>query len=282
MNSAIATSPLTRPRVEFAALSLMFLAVFFPFAVGLVQDWNNRPDASHGWLVLPVALWIAWTRRKALENAPAQVFTPALGIVIFGLIGAIVSARASLTSVGYISIMMTLNGLLLYHLGWPRFRVVAFPALFLFLMIPLPVTITGAITFPLQQFASRAAELCISLIGIPVQRMGNVLTLPGGSLEVAEACSGLRSAMTFVTLGALTAWLTPGAVRKALVLILALPFALLANVIRITATGVLVQFFGPAAAQGTPHEAVGMGAFLIGLALYAASTKALGSRWSHI
>ena len=279
MNTAAAPAA-PRPKADFALLCLLFVAVFSPFVPSLVQDWNTRPDASQGWLVLPLALWIAWTRRDAVFRQPAGLCPPALALVVVGLLGAVIAARATLDSVGRVAMVVTLNGLLLFHLGWARYRPVAFPALFLFLMIPVPVTITGAVTFPLQLFATRSAELAIGLTGIPVHRMGNVLTLPGGSLEVAEACSGLRSAMTFVTVGTLVAWRTPGAWRRVVVLALALPFALLANVVRITATGLLLEVFGPRVAQGLIHEAVGVVAFLIGLGCYAAAARGLGSEWT--
>lgn len=279
MNKGTNSIAIYRPRVELAALAALFVAVFLPVVPGLVQDWNNRPDASQGWIVLPLALWLAWGRREAVRREPAGIFMPAIGIVAFGLLAAVVSFRAGLESVGRLGLVTTLNGLLLYHLGWARYRWIAFPALFLFLMIPVPITITGAVTFPLQLFATQASELTIGLIGIPVERMGNILRLPAGSLEVVEACSGLRSAMTFVTLGALTAWMTPGIVRKIAVVALAIPCALLANIIRITATGALLQLFGPTAIEGLAHDALGLVSFLIGLGVYAAAAKALGSQW---
>ena len=270
----------TRQRIEVVLLAGLFAALFAPFMASLVEAWQNRPDASHGWLVLGLAGWFIWRRRDVVRAEPAATYGPAIAIVVFGLLAAVVAVRASLESVGRMALVITLNGLLLYHLGVARYRQIAFPALFLFLMVPVPITITGMFTFPLQLFASTASEFAIELLGIPVARTGNVLALPGGKLEVAEACSGLRSAMTFVTLGVLLAWLTPGVGKKILLVALSVPLALLANVLRITSTAVLLTMFGPAAIHGIAHDAVGIVSFLTGIALYAAISRMLGSRWT--
>lgn len=268
-----------RSRVEIGALAALFVLLFAPFMVSMVDAWNNRPDASHGWFIIPIAGYLIWKQRAQVRAQPEGSFSPAIAAVVVGLMAAVVSARADLESVGRIALVLTLNGLLLYLLGAARYRKIAFPALFLFLMIPVPITITGSVTFPLQILSSILSEHLISILGIPVNRMGNVLCLPSGNLEVAEACSGLRSMMTFVTLGVLLAWLTPTVWKKVLVSVLAVPFALLANVIRISATAILVDGWGPAAASGWIHEAVGIVSFLVGLVLYAVTAKFLGSKW---
>jgi exosortase len=279
MNSTLAHLN-NRTRAELALLGALFLALFGPTLVSLVQAWNERPDASHGWFVLPISLYIAWRKRSAFLAAPQRTFRPGLTLVVVGLLGVILSTRAALDSVGRIALVLTLNGILLYAAGPSRYRVWAFPALFLFLMIPIPITVTGAFTFPLQIFATVLSEHSIALIGIPVQRLGNVLQLPAGRLEVAEACSGLRSLMSFVTIGALLAWVTPRLTGKALIVAGSILFALFANVLRITLTAALVEMVGPAAAEGWIHGAVGLVSFMVGLGLFAAASKALGSRWS--
>jgi len=266
-------------RIEIGVLTALFALLFAPFMISMVGAWNNRPDASHGWFIIPIAGYLIWKQRAEVRAQPEGSFVPAIGAVLAGLFAAVISSRADLESVGRIALVLTLNGLLLYLLGTARYRKIAFPALFLFLMIPVPITITGAITFPLQILSSILSEHFISLLGIPVNRMGNVLCLPSGNLEVAEACSGLRSMMTFVTLGVLLAWLTPTVWKKLLVGVLAVPFALLANVLRISVTAILVDGWGPAAAGGWIHETVGIGSFLVGLVLYAVSAKLLGSKW---
>jgi exosortase len=275
-----ASASQVRPRIETVVLAAMFAAVFGPFMTSLVQAWIERPDASHGWFVVPISAWIAWRKREAFRAAPARTWWPATALMVVGLLAAIVSMRAALESIGRLALVVTLNGLFLFLFGPARYRVIAFPSLFLFLMVPVPITFTGAVTFPLQIFASKLSALSIGMLGIPVVRMGNVLELPGGKLEVAEACSGLRSLMSFVTLGILLAWVTRGSWRKIAVALLAVPFALIANVLRITVTAAAVHLFGPAGASGFVHEAVGIGSFLAGLALYAMAARLLGSRWA--
>lgn len=269
----------SRSRIEIGVLTLLFAAVFAPFMISMVQAWNERPDASHGWFIIPIAGYLIWKRKDDVRAEPEGTCAPAMGAVIAGLFAAVISSRADLESIGRLALVLTLNGLLLYLLGQARYRKIAFPALFLFLMIPVPITITGELTFPLQILCSQLSARLIAILGIPVTRMGNVLCLPSGNLEVAEACSGLRSLMTFVTLGVLLAWTAPRVWKKILVALLSVPFALLANVVRITATAILVDRFGPSAAGGWLHESVGVISFLLGLALYAASAKFFGSKW---
>lgn len=269
------------PRLETAAVIALFLAMFAPVFASLAKAWSSRPDASHGWFVVPIAGYLMWKRRKEVTMQPGGSYGPAVAIIVAGLLGAVISARADLESVGRLAVVITLNGLLLYLLGPARYRPIAFPALFLFLMVPVPITITGSLTFPLQIFSSAVSEHAIALLGIPIHRMGNVLQLPAGTLEVAEACSGLRSMMTFVTVGVLLAALASRILNRLVIVVLSVPFALMANVFRITVTAVLVDRFGMAAAEGLTHEMVGILSFLVGLGLYAGVARLMGTRLSE-
>jgi exosortase len=121
-------------------------------------------------------------------------------------------------------------------------------------MIPLPAIVFNQITFPLQLLASRVGESSLSAVGIPVLREGNIIVLPHTSLEVAEACSGIRSLMTLLALGIVFGYFTDGrsSVRTAIAL-MTIPVAVLANGIRVAGTGMLAYYFGVQAAEGFFH-----------------------------
>ncbi len=175
-----------------------------------------------------------------------------------------------------VSLLVLLAGMILFLAGWKVLRAVSFPLAFLLLMIPIPVIIYNQITFPLQLLASRFATFWLEVAQVPVLREGNVLILPNYSLEVVEACSGIRSLMTLITLAVAYGYLVEPrrSVRYALV-ILMIPIAIVSNAIRIMGTGVLTYHFGPKAAEGFFHEFSGWVIFLAALILMFASHSIL-------
>src|SRR5207244_1888849 len=150
-----------------------------------------------------------------------------------------------------ISLLGVLAGMILFLFGWAHLRALAFPLAFLLLMIPLPAIIFNQIAFPLQLLASRAGEYAISAADIPVLREGNVLVLANTSLEVAEACSGIRSLISLLTLGIVYGYFTD---RRTIVRVVlaasTIPIAIVTNGGRVAGTGIAANYFGPEAAQG--------------------------------
>ena len=167
----------------------------------LASDWWTDGNYSHGFFIIPIAAYLAWERRDRFFAAPQRPSSLGL-IVIVGsilvLAGGVLGSELFLTR---ISILGTAVGIVLFFFGWARLRVLAFPMAFLFLMIPLPAIIFNQIAFPLQLLASKFGESTLNVVEIPVLREGNVLILANTSLEVAEACSGIRSLISLLTLG---------------------------------------------------------------------------------
>jgi exosortase len=167
-----------------------------------------------------------------------------------------------------LSLLVVLGGLIVLFLGWSFFRAVLFPWAFLLLMIPIPAIIFNQITFPLQLLASKVASTSLPWMGVPVLREGNVIVLPAMALEVAEACSGIRSLMSLMTLAIIYGYLMERRVSVRVLLALAsIPIAVAANSFRIVGTGLLVQYWDPEKAQGFFHEFSGWLIFVISLAM---------------
>jgi exosortase len=175
---------------------------------GLVSDWANDDNYSHGFLIVPLAAFFAWERREKFLSAPVApsawgllVVLASLGLLVVGLLGAeFFVSRVSLIGV--------LAGTIWFLWGSARLRVMLFPLAFLLLMIPIPAIVFNQIAFPLQLFASRFGVAVMELANVPVLREGNVITLATTQLEVAEACSGIRSLISLLTLGIVYGYFT--------------------------------------------------------------------------
>jgi len=189
------------------------------------------------------------------------------------LLAGILGAELFLTR---ISIVGTLAGSALFLFGWKRLRVLAFPLGILLLMIPIPAIIFNQIAFPLQLLASRVGEFTLSSVEIPVLREGNVLILANTTLEVAQACSGIRSLVSLLTLGIMFGYFTDqrGWVRVFIALS-TIPIAIVANAARVAGTGIAAHRFGPEAAEGFLHESAGMVVFAVAFVLMIAVQRLL-------
>lgn len=245
-------------------LSALILLLYWRILGRLVQEWWVNPNFSHGFIVPIFVAFVVWCERDRLRKIQAKpswiglaIVASALGILAIGVLGAEeFSSRASL--------VFLLAGLVIYFFGWSRFRALLFPLACLFLMIPIPAILFNHVTIPMQFFASRFASSSLSGFGVPVLREGNVLDLPAMALQVAQACSGIRSLMALVTLSVIYGYLFEKRVsRRVLLAVAAFPIAIIANGLRIVGTGLIVQYGNPALGEGFFHSFEGWVIFLI-------------------
>ncbi|HKV98475.1 MAG TPA: exosortase A [Vicinamibacterales bacterium] len=252
-------------KLAAAALILAGLVlVYWHVLAGLINAWIVDGNYSHGWLIIPIAAYFAWERRDQLAATPIApswfglvVFAGGIAVLLAGLLG-------SELFVSRVSLLITLAGIVLFLFGWRHLKLLAFPLAFLLLMIPIPAIIFNRIAFPLQLLASRFGETAISAASIPVLREGNVLVLANTQLEVAEACSGIRSLVSLITLGLVFGYFADrrGWVR-ALIVLSTIPVAIIANGARVAGTGILAHYYGAAAAEGFFHEFSGWVVFVV-------------------
>ena len=257
-------------RRTIAVIAALVSAIGFLYAgvlASLVRQWSADDNYSHGFLVVPLALYFAWERRDALAAAPvrpgilgAVLILGSLAVWAAGILG----AELFLTRVSLIGVVA---GMVWFIWGLTQLRILAFPILFLFLMIPLPSIIFNQIAFPLQLVASQAGEAVISAAGVPVLREGNVLVLPARTLEVAEACSGIRSLVSLLMLAIVLGYFTERRRGARIAIVLAsVPIAILANAARVAGTGLAAQWVSPAAADGFFHTFSGWMVFVVAFA----------------
>jgi exosortase len=246
--------------VILASFALLYRNVI----VKLVHDWATDDNYSHGFLIVPIALFLAWERRDKVLALP---LTPSyLGLV--GVLGSVAVLAAGTLGVELFLTRVSMIGVLassiVFLFGWAHLRALVFPVAFLILMVPLPAIIFNQITFPLQLLASQAGEFGLSSLHIPVLREGNIIVLARTKLEVVEACSGIRSLVSLLTLGIVYAYFIDkrASVRWAIALS-AVPVAIISNAMRITGTGVAAHYYGPEAAEGFFHSFSGWAVFVV-------------------
>jgi exosortase len=255
---------------------LTFAFLYRNVIVKLVSDWAHDDNYSHGFLIVPLAAYFAWERRERLKAAALRPSVIGL-IVILGslatLIAGVLGAELFLTRV---SIVGTVAGIVLYLLGWQHLRILALPIGFLLLMIPIPAIIFNQIAFPLQLLASQFGETVLNACRIPVLREGNVMILANITLEVAEACSGIRSLISLLTLGIVYGYFTdPRIGMRTLIAVATIPIAIVTNGARVAGTGMAAHYSGVEAAQGFFHTFSGWLVFLVAFGLLFVVTRLL-------
>jgi exosortase len=276
-----ALDPARRRDVAVALTAVaLTLAVYGPILYWMGIHWNEVPDYSHGFLIAPLALYFAWERLPKLKRtriepswwglAPMAVST--LTLVIGRLGVELMNMR--------VSFVLALIGIVLLLLGRQIFRILAFPLCFLFLMIPLPQSLVNVVAFPLQLTAADWAVSLLYYLQIPALREGNIIHLPHTTLFVAEACSGLRSLMALVTLGVVFAYFFRKSWGERILIVLsAIPIAIVVNALRVTLTGILTYRLGETAAQGAVHEFQGLLTFGAAMLLLLAEAWLLSKLW---
>jgi exosortase len=202
-----------------------------------------------------------------LSSTPVKQTWAGLGLVIFALIVLILGVYGVELFTSRMSFILLLTGLIWTFFGWAMLKALRFPLLVLVLAIPFPAIVFNQITFPLQLLASRIASDILPVLGVPTLHEGNVIELPVMKLEVAEACSGIRSLMSLFTLAVFYGYFLERTTKRRVLLALAsIPIAVAANVVRIVGTGLCVQYWDPDKALGFFHEFSGWVIFVISLA----------------
>ena len=253
---------------QAAALTLLVGVLYFDVLRRLVLQWANDPNFSHGFFVPLFSAYIVWQRRQRLAELAIRpswlglvVMAGALSVLVVGVLGAeLFLSRTSL--------LLLLAGLVIQLLGWNWLGAMAFPWAFLILMIPIPAILFNQVAFPLQLLAAQMATGLLSLLGVPVLREGNVIQLASMSLEVVEACSGIRSLVSLLTLALIYGYLLePRVWRRLLLALAAIPIAVMANAVRVMGTGLLGEYWNPDKAQGFFHEFSGWVIFVLSLGM---------------
>ncbi len=267
-----------RNAVIALAAIVVALAIYAPVLYWLALNWAAVDDASHGFLIVPLALFFAWEQRGQISRAKIEPSWWGLPFLTFGALALTVGRLGVEFTMMRIGFVLTLMGLVLLLLGRRIFGILLFPLAFLFLMIPIPQSILNVVAFPLQLIAADLAVQSLFYLHIPALREGNIIHLANQTLYVAEACSGIRSLMALITLGVVFAYFFRRSwIIRAILVLSAIPIAILVNAFRVALTGVLTHYYGEAAASGWIHETEGF--FTFGIAFILLMLLGSGLQW---
>ncbi len=248
-------------------ICLLVAAIYYHVLGKLVIDWWQIPDFSHGFLVPVFAAYLVWEKRAILLGTKIAPSWSGIAVMAFGLVVLLLGVYGSELFLSRISLVILMAGLVLCFGGSQLLKELRFALLVFLLAIPIPAILFNQITFPLQLLASRLASDLLPLFAVPVLREGNVIVLPLMKLEVAEACSGIRSLMSLFTLAVFYGYFMEKSLWRRVALVLAsIPIAIAANALRIFGTGLCVQYWDPDKAMGFFHEFSGWAIFMVSLA----------------
>lgn len=247
-------------------LGLLLALVYGPTGKWLVERWTMSIwHNAHGALVLPVALWLMWQElRPTWKSGPRSSGWGWL-FVVPALLLHVLDQGMQTQLLSAISFVVLLPGLSLLLLGMERTRRIAFPLLFVALMLPIPLAVTERLHMVLRQIVAHACEVLVPMLGIPVMRVETTLHTPNASLLVADACSGFSTLYAAGAVALLTMYLSASNMRRMLVAALFAPIAIAVNIVRVAMLVVLVYFQGTDVLATSLHELSGIVTFLVAL-----------------
>ncbi|WP_372683953.1 exosortase/archaeosortase family protein [Desulfosarcina sp.] len=257
------------PRIlQIATLTAGFALLYHHTIFKLVIDWSADDNFSHGFLVPIIAGYMIWHYRERLLRVAVESSYWGYLLLLGGMLFHIAGNIGAELFVQRLSIILTLMGLTSILFGLEVLKIILVPLLYLLLMIPIPAIIWNQIAFPMQLFAAKLSSDAITMVGIAVLREGNILHLANTSLEVVDACSGLRSLMSMLALSTAFAYISSlKNTGKWILFLSAFPIAIIVNVFRLTITAIMAKVIGPETAQGFLHDMSGLIIFFVALIL---------------
>ncbi len=259
---------LINTKVKILILLILWVITFIPIYPDLMETWFGHSNNSHGVLVPIISAFLVWQNRDILFKSAISSYKCGMFIIVISMLLYVLSYTGGIALVSRLMIVSSLIGLVLYNFGPSVYSVIQFPLLYLLFMVPVPASLYSLVALPLQIFATKVSTLLINALSIPVYREGTMLYFMQTNLEVAEQCSGLHSMTSFIMLSFLFAYMLDNKWWKRIFLVIsAIPLAIFANIVRVTGTGILANFYGAKVARGFLHEFSGMAVFVFGFIL---------------
>ncbi len=252
------------PYLWYALPFAVLVIVYLPALYDLVIDWYTDPNYSHGFLVPVISGVLLWKKRHLLQEANRRKNNAGLVVILAGMgLFIVANGMAEYFTLRF-SFVLTLFGLVYYLFGKEVIKLSWFEFFFLIFMIPIPYVIYYALTFPMQTLATKITVGTLNAIGMGVIRQGNIIHISGHSLEVAEACSGIRSLVSLLALGAIFAYTSQKRFAAQLILFLStIPIAVISNVFRVFLTSLLVYTVSDKVTEEPWHSLMGLSVFIV-------------------
>ena len=260
------SAEISRTGTWFAGLSLLTLIVimYAPVLSSLARQWWNDPNYGHGFFVPVFAGYVLWSERNQWRALPFHPNNFGLALMLFGIVLRVFGMLGAELFMARLSLVILIAGIILFLGGRQVLRSIAFPIAYLLFMIPLPAIVYYQMTLPLELWASRLGATGLVALGIHTVRQGNLLFLPNCTLNVVEACSGIRSLLSLLAAVVAYAYLAePNLWKRAALAVASIPIAIATNGLRLVTTGVLSFHFGPNVDSGLVHLSLGLGFFAL-------------------
>lgn len=279
LNSSLAKQPVSINRLLLVTLIVSFIIAYFPVIKKLILHWSNSDDYSHGFFIVPVCLYIIWSKKEILKTITINSSIYGLFLALFSLVLYLAAFYAEISTVASFSLVTLITGIVIYYFGFSMARELAFPIVLLIFMIPIPAQIYSYITLPLQLFVSTVSAGITSAIGIPIFRDGNILQIPEHTLQVVTACSGLRSMISLLVLSAIFGFFTLNSNKLRTILFLTgIPVAIFVNIIRILLMIMAFHYLNFDLTKESIHTIFGISIYFFGLISIFAIQKGM-LRW---
>lgn len=268
-------------------LILIFLAgsfflMFFPVWKNLIDLWMTSDDHSYGLFILPICIYIVWQKKEELKQIHQQSETKGIIIVVLSLLLYLLSKYADILTLEPVSMVIFVFGAVFFIFGYNMVKALLFPLCFLFFIVPVPSQIYSAMTIPLQLFVTKASVFVAGLFDIPIFREGNVIHLSERTLQVVQACSGLRSLVALLTLSAVFGYLTlTSNILRMILFVSGLPVAICVNIFRVLVMIIAFHYFDFDLTQDSIHSIFGIVIFVLAL-LFIAIIKKVLSYWDKL
>jgi len=263
-----AAEPQTRRWFPLLSLTALVVIMYASILTSLARQWLDDPNYGHGFLVPLFVGYVLWNKRDQWRTLPLRPSNFGLAIMLFAIGLRILGMLGAELFLTRLSLVILISGMVLFLAGSQALRWMAFPLGYLLFMIPLPAIVYYQLTFPLQLLASRLGASGLVALGIHTVRQGNLLILPNCTLNVVEACSGVRSLLSLLAAVVAFAYLAePSWWKRSILAIASIPIAIATNGLRLVATGVLSYFFRPTADSGAVHLILGLGFFVLAFLL---------------
>ena len=275
----IAKSQNRWPLFLMGALPLAFVLLYLPALERLVRFWHRSEDYSHGFLIIPICLYLIWHKRQVLQTLPIRSGRGGMALTVVSLMVYAVAEFAGILTVASASMILTLMASVFYLFGPHILRTLLFPLVFLIFMIPVPGQVFSALTIPLQLLVSQISTSVAQFLSVPVYREGNVIHLSEHTLQVIQACSGLRSMVSLLMLSALLGHMTLRSYALQTGLIISgIPVAVVVNIVRVLAMILAFHYLDYDLTKGTQHTVLGGAIFVLALLLLMMFQRVL-SKW---
>src|SRR3989344_3884731 len=244
-------------------VAVLFGATFYAGIKEIVYIWNIREEYSYGYLIPFITAFLIWQKKNVLATTRFSGSWIGILIVCLGLILFILGTLSTITTIVQYALLIVVIGVALSVMGWEGLKPILIPSLFLGFMIPLPGFFLNNLSAQLQLLSSTIGVEVTRLFGVSVYLEGNVIDLGSYKLQVVEACSGLRYLFPLMSLSFICAYIFRGAFwKRAIIFLSSIPLTVLMNSFRIGVIGVLVEYWGPAQAEGFLHDFEGWIVFM--------------------